>query len=512
MKKRGLILLLCVTLLFGMVGCNNNTTTDESTLSESDIADLMQQTTIAEDREPVTITFGGWGHWILLREWFDAFEEKYPWITVEVVKPVDEDWYEDSLMRLAATGKMPDVFNSGEIETCLMNGWSVDLTPYFENDPDAENYLDWLLEYGSSNDRIYMIASCLYLDLMMVNTTMLDEVNAEIPDYNWTIDELVDVLRATTVKGESIGITNIVDMLRWLPAQCGNPDLSCFSYNVKTEHFEFGEEFVECLNLCKKVFDEELSLWEQLDLKYGNLYSGATAEENELIEENRDNATMELVGDNRELWRVGKYGTNYLSSYSVGWYYSEEYVGFDWEVYPMPVKEEGQVARTCVYPDFMCVSTSAENPYECYLLVKWMSYDLDGYRAFVDIVNNYDQEEYIKKYEGVYPASYFPAGLGGVDRIPALKEDVVIDLFSTIDSVYTQKEGMIEIISNVYENGYVNGLTCLPNMNEIRNLIFDTIVNEVLSGKKSAADIVEDLERRCNAILDEERRLAGMIE
>jgi len=513
MKRRLLAIFLCATLVLGMTGCQGGTDIEpQTTMSESEIADLMQQSTVAEDREPVTITFGGWGSWIIYREWLDAFEEKYPWITVELVKPVDEDWYEDDLMRLAATGKMPDVFNTGEVETCLMNDWSLDLTPFFENDPDTENYLDWLLDYGTVNGRIYLIASCLYLDMMLVNTTLLDEVNAEVPDYNWTVDDLTELLRATTVKGSSIGITNIVDMLRWLPAQCGNPDLSCFSYNVKTQYFEFGEEFIECVNYCKKIYDEGLSLWEQLDLEYGNLYSGATVEENELIEENRANATMELVGDNRELWRVGKYGTCYLSSYESGWYYSDEYVGFDWEVYPMPVFNEGEVARTCVYPDFMCVSTSAEHPYECYLLLKWMSYDIDGYEAYVDIVNNYDQEEYIKKYEGVYPAAYFPAGAGFSGRIPAVKDDHVIELFTSMSgSIYAKKEGAHEIIDNVYNNGYVNGLTCIPNMIEIRNLIFDTVVNEVLSGNKSAADIVEDLERRCNAILDEERSAAGII-
>ena len=113
-----------------------------------------------ETKEPVTITFGGWGDIVLLHEQVEKFEEKYPWINVEIVKPAGKDWYTADLQKLATEGNMPDVFNVEDILRFYANGWLYDMTELFENDPDSASYPAWTLPYCYVDGKLdYLIAT-----------------------------------------------------------------------------------------------------------------------------------------------------------------------------------------------------------------------------------------------------------------------------------------------------------------------------------------------------------------
>ena len=115
-----------------------------------------------ETKEPVTITFGGWGDIVLLHEQVEKFEEKYPWINVEIVKPAGKDWYTADLQKLATEGNMPDVFNVEDILRFYANGWLYDMTELFENDPDSASYPAWTLPYCYVDGKLVALYGALY--------------------------------------------------------------------------------------------------------------------------------------------------------------------------------------------------------------------------------------------------------------------------------------------------------------------------------------------------------------
>lgn len=510
--KRLIALLMALVLVLSLAGCSGSPSDDKTT---GETPDVGGETTTEDggdvvDREPVTITFGGWGDYFLLREQCDKFEEKYPWITVEVVKPVGIDWYAEDLMQLAAIGEMPDVFNIENLSVAMQNEWCLDITEYFENDEDSKNYPEWLLEYCMANDRMYTLVSTLYVDFIQVNTTLLDEYNIPTPSYDWTIDEWTEVLRETSVLGSSIGTGNIIPYLQWLPAQFGNEDIGYYSYNTATKQFEFGTEFIETVNLLKEMFDDSVSLYDTMDIEIGINGDSTDAAVNQQVATDRFNYMMDNYGATTNFWYKGLFGIQSNSSWALNWttYFADIYTGFDWDIYPMPVKNEGDQSRTCILNEFLAVSAATEHPYESYLLMKYMSYDLDGFEAKVDFMANYDKQTYIDKYDGMYDPTSFATTLY-IYQMPPSTEDRALELYERINPDF-DKEGLGQVFSMMNEGGFLNGIRIIPGFDEIGEIITEAVLTEVFTGNKTAADLAEELEGICNDILNEKREEFGL--
>lgn len=496
MKRILSLVLILAMLLLGVTACKG----DGETSGTGDNG----------EHEPVTITFGGWGDYFLLREQCDAFEEKYPWITVEVVKPVGQDWYADDLIQLAATGEMPDVFNIENLPVAMQNEWCLDITDYFNEDPDSSTYPEWLLEYCKSNDRMYTLVSTMYVDLVQVNLSLLDDNNIATPGYDWTIDEFMNVLRGTSVLGESIGTGNLIDYLQWLPAQFGNPDIGYYSYNTKTKQFEFGTEFVETVNILKELFDDNTALYNTMDVQIGQENTGATDEENQQISDDRFNYMQENYGCTSDFWYKGLFGIQSNSSWALNWetYYANLYTGFDWDIYPFPVKNAGDQSRVCILNEFLSVSAATEHPYESYLLAKYMSYDLDGFEAKVNFMSTYDKKATMEKYGSNYSPTMFATTLH-IYQIPPSTDARAVELYERINP-NLDKEGLSWLFSHMNDNGFLNGIRVIPGYDEIVSTINSSIVNDVFTGNKTAADVAVELESICNEILNSTRAEFGM--
>lgn len=498
--KRIVVCLLALVLTLSMVACNEEIPSNGKTDPTGD----------GQYHEPVTITFGGWGDYFLLREQCDKFEEKYPWITVEVIKPVGTDWYTQDLIQLAAIGEMPDVFNIENLPAAMQNEWCLDITDYFNDDPESATYPEWMLPYCKANDRLYTLISTLYVDLVQVNTDILDENNVEIPEYDWTISEWAEILRETSVKGESIGTGDLYPYLQWLPAQMGNPDIGYYCYNTKTGEFDFGDEFIETVNLLKELIDDEVSIYNTMDRVIGITADGADAAAQEAIEQQRFDYMQSNYGCYENFWYKGMFATQSNSSWALNWetYFANLYTGFEWDIYPFPVKNAGDTSRVCMLNEFLAVSATTEHPYESYLLMKYMSYDLDGFEAKVDFMSTYDRKECMEKYDGQFSVTSFATTLH-IYQIPPSTSERAVELYERINP-NLDKEGLKWLFSNMNNGGFLNGVRVIPGFDEISKIIVDTIQHEVILGNKTAADIAEDLETRCNQILQEKRAEYGL--
>jgi ABC-type glycerol-3-phosphate transport system substrate-binding protein len=356
-----------------------------------------------ETKEPVTITFGGWGDIVLLHEQVEKFEEKYPWINVEIVKPAGKDWYTADLQKLATEGNMPDVFNVEDILRFYANGWLYDMTELFENDPDSASYPAWTLPYCYVDGKLVALYGALYAYGIEVNLSLLDELNIEAPDYDWTIDEWADLLRQTTVPGVSFGCESLVPFYEYLIPQL-DPSLNCFGYNSTTHTWEESEAMLTSLNLVKDLAQEGVSMEEASRLKFGN-YS-----ESEEKTAARTTWLSETLGATDSLWSRGKYAMRVNGSWAMNWDTSSNtaYSGFDWAFYPFPSAVEGELGRTALLNEYLGISSTCEHPEEAYLLLKYMSYDMDGYEAKVDHMVNNDRDAMIAKYPDIDP-QYIPS-------------------------------------------------------------------------------------------------------
>lgn len=480
--KRSLCLLLAFCLLIGIL---------PAAMAEDPL----------QGHEPVTISFGGWGDYFLLNEQCRKFEEKYPWITVDVVKPIGVDWYAADLTKLAATGDMPDVFNIENLPVALQNEWVLDMTDLFYNDPDHVNYPEWMLEYCTSNDRIYTLISCLYVNFIELNLSLLDEYNIPIPNYNWTIEEWADILRRTTIDGQSIGVGDLITFLQWLPGQMGNPNLDWLFYNSETKQWDFGEEFIEIVNLLKDMYDEGVALWNTLDIELGVPGSGATAEEKTAITTARYEYLMQNYGATNYLWYKGLFGMDTNSSWALNWttFFAGVYSGFEWDIYPFPVFNEGDTSRVNMLNEFLSISASCQHPEEAYLLLKYMSYDLDGYQAKVDFMANYDKKVYMAQYPNVSATSF--ATTLYIYLMPPTTDPRALDIFQQINPNMNM-EGLKWLFANMNDGGYLNALRIVPGYQEVYDMLYAALRDEIFTGNRTASDMAEELQRQANEVLN----------
>lgn len=502
--KRVVICLLALLMALSTVACGTGGTT--GTTGSGEPGETLDNT----DREPVTITFGGWGDYFLLVEQCEAFMKKYPWITVEVVKPVGQDWYTQDLIQLAAIGEMPDVFNITDLPSAMQNEWCLDITDYFRDDPESATYPEWMLPYCESNGRLYTLISTLYVDLVEVNTDILDENNITIPKYDWTVDEWASILRNTSVKGETLGTGDMYRYLQWLPAQMGNPDIAYYCYNTATGKFEFGDEFIETVNILRELINDEVAIYNTMDRVVGITTDGVDAAQQEAIEAARFDYMQSNYGSTDNFWVKGLLAMETGSSWALNWdtFNANIYTGFDWDIYPFPVKNEGDASRVCMLNEFLAVSATTEHPYESYLLMKYMSYDLDGFEAKVNFMSSYDKKVYMEKYDGLYsPTSY--ATTLFIYQMPPSTDERAIELYERINP-NMDKEGLKWLFSNMNNGGFLNGVRVIPGHDEIIKIICDTVQHEVVLGNKTAADIAKDLEDRCNQILLDKRIEYGL--
>ena len=102
---------------------------------------------LAEGLEPlttdeITLRYACWGQAEagepeVLQALIAQFEEAHPNIHVEFV-PIDQGTWDAGLTNLASQGQLPDVFWVFSVSAAVSNEWALDLTEFYEKDPDAQ--------------------------------------------------------------------------------------------------------------------------------------------------------------------------------------------------------------------------------------------------------------------------------------------------------------------------------------------------------------------------------------
>lgn len=452
------------------------------------------------EKEPVTITYGGGYDYFFMEEWIKDFEAAYPWITVEMAYNYGEAL---DLAAAAASGMMPDVFHVTDVTSGMKNQWLLDITEYFQADPDAAAYPEWLLEICKDKDgKIRVIGDRIYVDTVLVNLSILDEVNIKRPGYDWTIDEWATILRTVSNSGQGLGVGNLSWYQWWLPAQMGNPDIGYLSFNTETQQWDFGEEWIESATLIKDLFDDGVSLWDWLDGYIGMpwMMSESTQEEQDSVWAARDQFLLDSMGstDWVNYWALGKFAVAPGNS-DISWYKNNSaYTGFDWDVYPFPVANEGGQSRVVVSPNLLGISATSSHPEEAYLFVKWMSYNLAGYESQIQIINDYSREKMMVAYPEYEEASFASSLLQYV-MAPSTDEKAM-ELFKTIKRE-VELPGLDYLFEHINDNPVINGWKYVPDFDTVDGMFFDTLIYQIYAGSTTPASAAPEYESVANNLL-----------
>lgn len=490
MMKRKLALVLAALLAVNTLALTSCGEDKGTSSSEAD----------NKEKEPVTITYGGWEGDLMMNELVRKFTEREEnkHINIEIA---GLGWVgNEKLTELAATDSMPDIINLENPFIPMQNDWVIDLKPYYEKDEQKDNLPQNFLKYGTINDKMVMIPSAIYIKGIFLNKTLLEKNNVPVPDFDWTVEEYIDVLQKTTKAGESIGATAI-DMVSDLPAQM-NDEIGCCSYNEKTQTWDLGANFQEAVGLQKELVDMKVSINEQLDV-LGNPwnYEEGSTEYNDVVAK-REAKAQELVGET-DVWEAflkGKMAASIAFTYDVLDAYPS-YNGWDWDLYPTPVKEKGDVARPAIVVDSIAIASSCENPDAAWQFARYLSFADEIIDDRIEICKEQDMEVLQERYPELYEAN--PAAFDyklSYPMMPATTNQESIDKWSEFNNA---KPGVKTMFSRL-DTGYVDGFKVTPGFSDAYfNTINKAITEEVYTGNKSIADIAPELEEKANAFTKE---------
>ena len=347
--KKIMLLTLSVVLGLTLVGCGNDSD-DNGTNSDSD---------------KVVLSYADWGDKEMNQALIDAFEEENPNIEVELREDITGTGGEftASLLNAQAAQVLPDVFAIDNVPTGYSNGMLLDISEYWDADPDTEAIYPNIKDTAVYGDGRYAVPSFQFIKGIYLNLTILDQYNIEIPPKDWKYEDFVDLAREIRQKGET-------DIVYGIDPYFGDLD---FAAIWPTQDFEDvgyqtwdGEQFNFTSDAWIDAFEA------RNDLMSEDIVAGFTE------------AEMDELGDIWP-WEAGHIGMRIDGSWNL-WMietmmndYGQE-VGF----WPYPGGDAGQFPPTIL--DFQVVSSQTDHPEKAYELAKWMTFGKEGWMKRLDIM------------------------------------------------------------------------------------------------------------------------------
>ena len=413
---------------------------------------------LAEGLEPlttdeITLRYACWGQAEagepeVLQALIAQFEEAHPNIHVEFV-PIDQGTWDAGLTNLASQGQLPDVFWVFSVSAAVSNEWALDLTEFYEKDPDAQELYPTMVSSSKIGGKNYSYPAVLFPHMVFMNKTLFDKYNVDLPSTDWTWDDYFDLAEELSHPEEFyFGVSNplYVDLF---PAAI-NGNQGKFGWDGEAYHFD--DAWVEAVETRAEVINNKICEW-------------MSAEDKEAV-----------LGD-PGAWPPGKGRT----AMHIDWPWTmamfnttvKEETGCEFVYYPLPMGEgKGELAIV----DNGIIAASTEHPREAWELAKWMSW---GPMAAL-------------KRQETYRSLGYPVSRMPVVSTPEVWQDLVDNADDTI-------KGFYEAVLTRGVNFVPSNWPVCPGWGEIEAYYNSNDINgKILWGELSAADVAAELEEVAN--------------
>ena len=473
MKK--LLSILLVLLL--VTGCSRGGQGNDNGGSSFDELPAMTE-------EDITIRVATWQQPSLKEALKDAFEDKYPNITIEFVE-VDEGAWMDSLTNLASAGNFPDVFwYQADVDVPIRNGWLGDLTPYWNADPETATVLETLKDQGvfpmvDGSTKKLAAASAYQPFTIFLDENLFNRFNVDMPSSDWTWSEMIDLQKEMTI-----------------------PESGIFGYNTYTLP----------LTMSPIVNGDAIGEfgWDGEKYDLTGYWAEALQQHADYIAQGVhapffDTDEAEAAFGDRLLWAAssGRIAMQLDAWWTKTLFSTPEFVekGMKWVPYPVPKGDNASTLNKPAFVDFGSISPSSDNPREAYEVLKWFGWGAEGsavkFAHFADAVLESGDKE--------FP---FPDGLPLVND-DALWNEVLTQITDklTADGNADQVSYYKAFLDNSKHPVPLGGASQPGFQTFLIEQYFDgeygNVEHEVNIGNLRAADIAKDLSDKINEIREE---------
>ena len=302
----------------------------------------------------------------------DVFKKSHPDINVELIIGAEEAANMPSeLSTLAAGNKLPDVAVGVEnFAYILSQGLAYPLDNLYAADPDKADALQAGINNYTYNGHLYALPFRVQFNGIMVNMDLIEEKNLDVPEYDWTIDEFIDMAKkATDNQYSGINIVNSGDdthdlQTKLMGAMMDAP-YQMYGYNMDTHEFDFtsgawtkAQEYITELRSVPGLISDELKEWSKRNQGIADAY---------------DNK----FGGSADAMVAGKVLFGNHNSWETYWMVKK--CNFEWDLYPVPHADDvSERIQTHVDYVFLTPAVTEENAQAAYEVAKFLSYSKEG--------------------------------------------------------------------------------------------------------------------------------------
>jgi len=383
-----------------------------------------------------------------IREVLDEFEKQNPDVKVELLGGVQ---YGQKLLTQILSGEAPEVLqvSYGEVKQLAAEGAFIDLTQDFAS--YEQNYYPQIWELALSDGKVYGVPWLGHTIQLVYNKTLFDEAGITAPPTTW--EELYETAKKLTVdkngdgKPDQFGIglagkqgPDLAWMYGMFAAQAG-------ASLVKEEGGKYvvalnSPEGIEALKFYKKLLDET-SPPDSLNKDGGGVMADFR---NQVV-------AMELQGPwgVPDVWKAG-------NPFEVG-------------VAEVPAGPAGKATEVTSY--LLSVPVGVEGD------------KLEAAKRLIDFLVSKPAQEQIMKGEVGDDGNYYPF------RIPIRKDMEDTDYYKEHPEFLVYQKGL----------EYPFTLVPVPQWQRVSDEVYQSILNQVVSGSLSPEEGLRQLEQRGNEIL-----------
>ena len=401
----------------------------------------------------------------------EAFQKRYP--NVEIKPILFETTRDDAVEYLTSqsmAGKtLPDILfdDAGSIPTYIQNGWMYPLTSFVEGDGDFEKIPENIRENFMYNGNVYALPQTLHSNVLMINEDLVEEMNVDLPDYDWNWDDFTEFIKACTNTTYS-GVDDMSKMYNWIPgAMTEGYTIGGYSYETKSFNLEAVRTFVNYyIELSKLNGVETFSL-------QGKASDGGTSDYVKKFGK---------ISGSDAAFVAGKVASCFTGTWDYATY-DLKGMDFSWEFYPIPQCVPGRVP---IHADYCWMTTDVkeENVEAAWAFLRFVTYSKEGNLARL---TTYDED-------------HITADMNFAYYIPVTTDEEVVEKFESLPYVTDQ---ILYIYENM-ENGYINdpektvpGIETLV-WGEIGRLAFES-----MTGRDDFSSKMKDVESKANVEMEE---------
>lgn len=381
----------------------------------------------------------------------EKFKELYKNIKVDVVRFEAGGGTAEYLTAQASANDMPDVIfdDAGQLTYYISQGWVYPLDKFVANDADLNYVPKSILDTYTYGGKLYAVPLAAHFNTIFLNVDLLDELNLDHPELDWTPQDYAELLKKAT--NNKYSGTEILWGMDEYFAGAMSKNYNLYAYDFATRTYYLSDTWVKGVNLMREMRAYPgLEAW---TLRNSSADGGTTDYVKKFGQGNTDDLHM--------AFKMGKILSDPRGTWDVPWLRELKY---EWELWPFPQGEKGHLP---MHVDHSFMISSCKDPQAAFEFIRYLSYSPEGNIARLDMYEDGNRDEETNKNLFFIPTTNHPDVSAKFKALPNVTEGIAY-MYDSVKTSY--RSDLSKVIPN-YDQ--VNSEYLSPRGNEVRDGIAD---------------------------------------